>query len=122
MATATEIRSNMKELKDINTEIKRLNILLKGHRDRKKELEENIIEYLDRTGQPGIKYEDLIVLAGEKKARDRKKKEEKELDVLTLLEERGIRDSRTLYNDIIEAMKGEEKVVSSLKIKEYQNN
>jgi hypothetical protein len=122
MATATEIRSNMKELKDINTEIKRLNIVLKGYRDRKKELEENIIEYLDRTGQPGIKYEDLIVLAGEKKARDRKKKEEKELDVLTLLEERGIRDSRNLYNDILEAMKGEEKVVSSLKIKEYQNN
>lgn len=122
MATATEIRSNMKELKDINTEIKRLNIILKGYRDRKKELEETIIEYLDRTGQPGIKYEDLIVLAGEKKARDRKKKEEKELDVLTLLEERGIRDSRNLYNDILEAMKGEEKVVSSLKIKEYQNN
>ncbi len=122
MATATEIRSNMKELKDINTEIKRLNIVLKGYRDRKKELEDNIIEYLDRTGQPGIKYEDLIVLAGEKKARERKKKEEKELDVLTLLEERGIRDSRNLYNDIIEAMKGEEKVVSSLKIKEYQNN
>lgn len=122
MATATEIRSNMKELKDINTEIKRLNIVLRGYRERKKELEENIIEYLDRTGQPGIKYEDLIVLAGEKKARDRKKKEEKELDVLTLLEERGIRDSRNLYNDILEAMKGEEKVVSSLKIKEYQNN
>jgi hypothetical protein len=122
MATATEIRSNMKELKDINTEIKRLNIILKGYRDRKKELEETIIEYLDRTGQPGIKYEDLIVLAGEKKARDRKKKEEKEFDVLTLLEERGIRDSRNLYNDILEAMKGEEKVVSSLKIKEYQNN
>jgi hypothetical protein len=122
MATATEIRSNMKELKDINTEIKRLNIVLKGYRDRKKELEDSIIEYLDRTGQPGIKYEDLIVLAGEKKARERKKKEEKELDVLTLLEERGIRDSRNLYNDILEAMKGEEKVVSSLKIKEYQNN
>jgi hypothetical protein len=122
MATATEIRSNMKELKDINTEIKRLNINLKGYRDRKKELEETIIEYLDRTGQPGIKYEDLIVLAGEKKARDRKKKEEKEFDVLTLLEERGIRDSRNLYNDILEAMKGEEKVISSLKIKEYQNN
>jgi hypothetical protein len=121
MATATEIRSNMKELKDINTEIKRLNYLLKGYRERKKELEETIIEYLERTGQPGIKYEDLIVLAGEKKARDRKKKEEKEYDVLTLLEQNGVRNSRGLYNDILEAMKGEEKVVSSLKIKEYHN-
>jgi hypothetical protein len=121
MATATEIRSNMKELKDINTEIKRLNFLLKGYRERKKELEDNIMEYLERTGQPGIKYEDLIVLSGERKARERKKKEEKEYDVLTLLEQNGVRNSRVLYNDILEAMKGEEKVVSSLKIKESHN-
>jgi hypothetical protein len=55
------------------------------------------------------------------KSRDRKKKEEKEYDVLTLLEQNGVRNSRGLYNDILEAMKGEEKVVSSLKIKEYHN-
>ena len=121
MATATEIRSNMKELKDINIEIKRLNYILKGYRERKKELEDKIMEYLERTGQPGIKYEDLIVLAGEKKARDRKKKEEKEYDVLTLLDQNGVRNSRELYNEILEAMKGEEKVISSLKIKEYHN-
>ena len=122
MATATEIRSNMKELKDINTEVKRLNYLLKGYRERKKELEDKIMEYLERTGQPGIKYEDLIVLAGEKKCRDKKKKEEKELDVLTILEDKGIRNSRETYLEILEAMRGEQKIAPSLKIKEYQNN
>ena len=45
MATATQIRSEMKELKEVNTEIKRLAISLKMLRDRKKGLEEDIIEY-----------------------------------------------------------------------------
>ena len=121
MATATQIRSEMKELKEVNTEIKRLAISLKMLRDRKKGLEEDIIEYLNRTGQPGIKYEDLIVLAGEKKCRDKKKKEEKELDVLTILEDRGVRNSRETYLEILEAMRGEQKLAPSLKIKEYNN-
>jgi hypothetical protein len=122
MATATQIRSEMKELKEVNTEIKRLAISLKNLRERKKGLEDDIIEYLNRTGQPGIKYEDLIVLAGEKKCRDKKKKEEKELDVLTILEDKGIRNSRETYLEILEAMRGEQKIAPSLKIKEYQNN
>jgi hypothetical protein len=121
MATATQIRSEMKELKEVNAEIKRLAISLKMLRDRKKGLEEDIIEYLNRTGQPGIKYEDLIVLAGEKKCRDKKKKEEKELDVLTILEDRGVRNSRETYLEILEAMRGEQKLAPSLKIKEYNN-
>ena len=122
MASATQIRLEMKELKEVNTEIKRLCGSLKALRDRKKDLENDIINYLERTGQPGIKYEDLIVLAGERKHRERKNKDEKELDVLTILEEQGIRDSRTVYNEILEAMKGEQKISPSLKIKEYQNN
>jgi hypothetical protein len=122
MATATQIRSEMKELKEVNAEIKRLAISLKMLRDRKKGLEEDIIEYLNRTGQPGIKYEDLIVLAGEKKCRDKKKKEEKELDVLTILEDRGVRNSRETYLEILEAMRGEQKLAPSLKIKEYNND
>ena len=121
MATATQIRSEMKELKEVNTEIKRLAISLKMLRERKKGLEEDIIEYLNRTGQPGIKYEDLIVLAGEKKCREKKKKEEKELDVLTILEDHGIRNSRETYLEILEAMRGEQKTAPSLKIKEYNN-
>ena len=122
MATATQIRSEMKELKEVNTEIKRLAISLKMLRERKKGLEEDIIEYLNRTGQPGIKYEDLIVLAGEKKCREKKKKEEKELDVLTILEDRGVRNSRETYLEILEAMRGEQKIAPSLKIKEYNND
>jgi len=121
MATATQIRSEMKELKEVNTEIKRLAITLKMLRERKKGLEDDIIEYLERTGQPGIKYEDLIVLAGEKKCREKKKKEEKELDVLTILEDHGIRNSRETYLEILEAMRGEQKIAPSLKIKEYNN-
>lgn len=122
MATATQIRAEMKELKNINLEIKRLSVGLKGLRDRKKELEESILEYLDRTGQPGIKYEDLIVLAGEKKGREKKSKDEKELDVLTILEHHGVGESRNVYKDIMNALKGEQKTAPSLKIKEYQNN
>ena len=121
MATATQIRSEMKELKEVNTEIKRLAISLKMLRERKKGLEGDIIEYLNRTGQPGIKYEDLIVLAGEKKCREKKKKEEKELDVLTILEDHGVRNSRETYLEILEAMRGEQKLAPSLKIKEYNN-
>ena len=73
--SAQQIQSNMRELKAINSEIKRLRSELKVFVNKKKQIESVIKEYLYRNEQPGIKYQDLVVLASEKKQRQRKTKE-----------------------------------------------
>jgi hypothetical protein len=107
----------MKELKVIDTEIKRLFIQLKELRIKKKQIEEQIIQYLEDKDQPGLKYEDLLVLSAKSKRRERKTKEDKESDILQILEQKGIRNSRETYSEIMDALKGREMVTPVLKIK-----
>jgi hypothetical protein len=107
----------MKELKGINNELERINKSTKGLRDRKKKIETYILDYLENNDQPGIKYEDLIVLRHQKKKRLPKAKEEKKEDVIRILEDNGIENSIQVYNDILENMKGEEEKIASIKIK-----
>ncbi len=114
---AKQIQNNMKELKVIDTEIKRLFTQLKELRIKKKQIEEQIIQYLEDKDQPGLKYEDLLVLSAKSKRRERKTKEDKESDILQILEQKGIRNSRETYSEIMDALKGREMVTPVLKIK-----
>jgi hypothetical protein len=114
---AIKARSDMKELKDINAELKRLTLKAKELKTKKTAIEQNITQYLQKTDQQGIKYEDLVVFPAEKKLRERKKAAEKQQDVVRLLENSGIADSKGLYKQIQEALKGKEQVKSSLHIK-----
>jgi transposase len=62
---AAAIAEVMKEMKEIVSELKKVNSRAKQLRDRKKELEGSIMEYIEETGSPGIKYQDLIILKSE---------------------------------------------------------
>jgi len=110
--------SDLKELKNITSEIKRLNAETKILRLKKKEIEERIMEYLHEVNQPGVKYGELVVLSKEGVKRKRLKKTEKEANAMAVLEEMGIVDSKTALSSILESMKGEEYVSESLQIKE----
>jgi hypothetical protein len=120
--SAQQIQSNMRELKAINSEIKRLRSELKVFVNKKKQIESVIKEYLYRNEQPGIKYQDLVVLASEKKQRQRKTKEERNQEIASILESYGVRNTEDALLDISDALRGKETITLGLKIKEQNNN
>lgn len=121
MSSTTRIANDMKELKTINNEIRRITIQLKNLRDKKKDLEKHILSFLKQEEQPGLRYQEMVVLSGEKKIRDKKDKEQKEQEIINLLENAGVNDAKNTYNTILEAMKGEQHTVPTLKIKNSVN-
>jgi|694.fasta_scaffold96409_2 hypothetical protein len=118
--SAAKAKTDMKELKDIKTELNRLNHLSEELKTKKKRLEENIMIFLDKNKLPGIKFEDLIIQSKPRKQRERKKAKEKEEDVVKLLERNGISNSTGVYKQICEALKGKENVRSGIQIKEQK--
>lgn len=120
--TSIQIISDMRELKKINTELKRYSIVLKQLRDRKKTIEKNILTYLQSSQQTGIKLGDVVAVQKDKKTHERKTKDEKKGDVIKLLENRGIRNADGLYQELLETMKGKEELVPVLKVKEHKEN
>ena len=115
---ATQIANDMKELKAIIAETKKLTETLKELRDRKKQLESNILQYLEENQQPGVKFQELIVLRNEKTTFTKKKSKDKEQAIVRILEENGVTDARSVYKAIGEAGKGEEIAVTKLKVKQ----
>jgi|LakMenE18May11ns_1017448.scaffolds.fasta_scaffold9784973_2 hypothetical protein len=119
--SAVQIASDMNELKSINVEIKRLSEQIKRLKERKKDLDENIIEYLKNKDSEAIRYKDMLVITKEKKHREKKKKNERENDILNVLQQAGVMDSVKVLDNIKSALRGKEKTVNCLKIKEADN-
>ena len=115
--STTRIANDMKDLKTINNELKRLGNQLKNLRDKKKELETHILSFLKQESQPGLKYQEMIVLSSEKKVREKKDREQKEQEIITLLENAGVSQAKDVYTSILDTMKGEQHTVPTLKIK-----
>lgn len=112
-----DIRENMRELEQVVKRLKELNSEAKELRGRKKQLEFTILNWLEETQNPGLKFNELIVLKKESKTRTKKKKSEKEEDIMRVLEEQGVQDPKKALNSIFGAMKGEELSKSKLSIK-----
>jgi hypothetical protein len=113
--------SDLRELKSITTEIKRLNAEMKLLRLKKKEKEEGIAEYLREKNQPGVKYGDLVVLSKESIRRKRLKKKEKEEKAIAVLEDMGVADAKTALTNILDSMKGEQYTTETIQIKETKS-
>lgn len=113
-----EIIGYMRELKNIHSEIKRLNTSLKNIRERRQLVENRILNYLEEVDEPGIMYEDITVLRHKKLQRQRKPTAMKREDVIHLLENNGIANADKVFNDIQERLRGEAESVPTLKIKE----
>jgi len=115
---ATEIRSTLEELKGIAQELFNLNKKVKELRARKKELEGNVVEYLTENNKPGLRLDNIVFLAHDKKARARKKKTEVAKDTVAVLQKHGLSgDPETILQELDEARKGEASSVPVLKMK-----
>jgi predicted transcriptional regulator len=109
------IAESVSRLKVVGQKIKELNLALKEYRKEKNELDEHIIEYLQQHDQPGLKQQDFVVIAENKKSRTRKKKSEKQEAAMEVLKRAGVTDPQKVWGDIVEATRGSQRQVSSLK-------
>ena len=65
-----------------------------------------------------MKTQDIMVLSKEKVSRPSKPREEKEKGVQEILQRVGVRNAEQAYNEIMEAMKGEERRKQALVMKQ----
>ena len=115
------IQSDVKELQDLDSELKRLGKQMKILRDRKNVIENKIKIYLDEKDQPGVKYQDLAIIMDNKKGRIRINEKEKKERVLEILNSNGVENSEEMLNELIETMKGTPVNKSYIKLQKIKN-
>ena len=111
------ITSQITELQSLEKEISILSKRLKKLKNRKKEIEENVAEYLRETNKPGIKYKGKAILLKEVDKRTRMRKKEREEEGKNVLEQYGINNSDEVLHELMEAMKGPKEANYKLLIK-----
>lgn len=109
--------SDMKELRNITKELKDMGQKMRALRVREKELKSNILTYLQNTNQPGVRFDELVVMQDEKFSHLKKNKKEREECIIQTLEQAGISDSKAVYDSIQNASKGEIYTARKLKVK-----
>jgi hypothetical protein len=109
--------SALEEIYKISLEIKEANKKLKSLRDRKKELEQDVINYLEETDQPAVKYKNIVVISDQGEKRKRKKKKDKETDCIKTLKALGVNNPKDAFEKILESMRGEKTSITKLKLK-----
>ena len=113
---AIQVASDMKEIKTIEGEIKRVMTILKTLRSKKKELEERVLSFLESTNHEAIKCDELIAINKQKKYRERKKREEKDKDILEVLYQAGVQRPEDILCEIKDTIRGRERKVPTLKV------
>jgi hypothetical protein len=116
----TEIVSTVNELKEIDIEIKKKRELLTKLNKRKKELEKNIIKYLEQKDQSGLKYKDIAIIAEEKDKHIKLSKKDKTQKMKSILEKYGVKNTEMALKEITDNVKGEVLSKKILKIKDLK--
>jgi vacuolar-type H+-ATPase subunit I/STV1 len=111
------IKAQMSELDELTKEIKLLSEKITKLRKRKKEIEENIGEYLESNNKPGFKCNGKVVTKFQKESRKRLNKRDKEENMKDILRENGIHDTDNVCNKILESIRGDTQTISTIKIK-----
>ena len=111
------IKAYVDELEQIHFEIKRNNSRNTHLRQRIKELEINITEYLNEKGQHGLKYKGKAIMLEQKELRPAKKKKDKEEAMISLFEDLGVSDPKEAWSKLQDAQKGEKIEKTIIKFK-----
>lgn len=111
------IQSYFNQLKSLQIELKRLNLLSKKVRKEMNETKKTIAEYLREKDQPGVKYHGEAIILQQKPKRVYKTKKDKDEDAIRILEKYGISNPREALEEILDSRKGEEVAVEDIKIK-----
>lgn len=115
------IRSYVDEMEELQLEIKRNNATNRRLRQRVKELEANISDYLANKGQSGLKYNGKAIVVEDKEQRPARKKKDKEEKGLNFFEHLGVHNPQEAYSRFLETQRGSPVRKQKLKIKKLPN-
>lgn len=117
------LRSQIIELEELKKEISRRKNELKELRIREKNLEQSVISYLNERNHAGVKYNGNAILLQEKKLRKKKKKADREAEVINLLSQEGIDPDKCklMVKNIMEGIKGEQTIEKGVSIRALTN-
>lgn len=110
------IQKDTLELQSLAIEIRRLSQQLSNLKKRKAECEKRILDFLEHTRQPGVKFNGQVILATEKNKRKYKKKVEKRTCGQNVLRKYGITNTEEALEELLEMMRGTPETVRTLKI------
>lgn len=114
------IQSYFNQLKKLQAESKRLNIISKKVRQEIIETKKYIAEFLKQKDQPGVKYQGEAIILQNKPKRSYKPKKDKDEDAIRILEKYGISNAKEALEEILDSRRGEEIEVEEIKIKKIK--
>jgi hypothetical protein len=114
------IQGKVNELNSIKTELKNLRDRGSVLRKKAKDIEEDIEKYLDMKDQPGLKYKGTAIIREMTMKRLMKKKADARTDAIYVLEKYGVEDPSKVFDEVMDARKGDPTEKSKLKFKKYK--
>lgn len=100
-----KVIADLVKLGQLNNEIKRLALNIKNLKLQKEETERDITHFLTEANQPGIQYNNLIVLNKNYKQTKSKNKEDRNQSMIEVLENNGVRNSQEVLNQLLNSTK-----------------
>ena len=96
---------NLTKLSSLNNEIKRLSLVIRNLKLQKEETEAEITKYLQEVNQPGIQYQNIIILNKQYKQTKSKSKDDRDRSMIEVLENNGVRNSQDVLKQLIDCSK-----------------
>jgi hypothetical protein len=114
----SKISTMIKEANKLTVEIQRLNRDIKQYRQRKKEIETQILLYMGNNAIPAMQYNDSTVILSETRMKKKpKKKEERIRDSLEIIRGWGVENPEELLQQLNDAKYGQDESVKVIKIR-----
>jgi hypothetical protein len=122
MASSGEVLAKLsaliKEANQITIEIRRLNNSIKEFRERKKQIEAQILQYMGDNQIPALQYNDSTVILAETKIKKKQKRREERIhDSLEILRLNGIEEPDKVLSELNEARFGPDENIRVMKVR-----
>lgn len=114
------IKESLVELENLEQEIKRHRSIIKEMTTRKKDIENEIQEYLVSKDQEGMKYNGKAILLEHGEKRPTKTPKDKKQSVIKLLEGLGVYNPEEMYSQITDVTKGSPRQTRKVVIKQIK--
>lgn len=113
------IKGYINELKLLKNEIKNTHTRLRSLKDKAKNVEQHICNYLKSKNEPGVRYDGVALVLDEKEGRSRKKKQDQLKDSLDVLRRYGIPNPQRALDELLESRRGDTQFNTKLTVKKY---
>lgn len=114
------IQSNVKELREINVEIKNLQTKIKQLKARSVAIEKDILTYLNEKEQPGVKFQNTAIIIENKEKSIKKSSKDVEKEQIEFLKNSGVSNAEEVLKKISEIKKGDAIQMQKLKIQNFK--